>query len=612
MRFLPAILLIFSVAAQALPPTVADKLFPVYSGTCTQSGEYCAYFAPTDIPVHAVAQYLKSAKRSIRIATYNMDVTEFTDILREKLQQGVRVEFGADFKLSFGSNLVWNSLPQHPNLSRYRLPVFRGSNPQMHNKVIVIDDQVVLFGSANFTYSGLVANYENVLAVRNPVVIAKFNMELDELRANALAACRAFAQPTAACGHGGEQWDPTITTLLTTGKLPQNLVAATPACRKLAEGWGLLDQRNLPKFDLGQCIPNAELRDRLVAFATAVAGSEKYIDGTRTDSSGFKDKAHQGPVPVEVYFSPEDNVQRVILRELSRTLDQPAGAFAMVSTNFITNKFIAQKLVQMHRAGVRLQVFFDRGRIDDGNFRQALEILKEVGIIVFNNALTGPYGCNHNKMAIVGVGGKVTLLNGSANWSASAMNSNDENLVVVRDPSLAAIYTREFLSQMYVYRYAQRADDPQFVDLVKFLSARVPCLDTALTGRTACVNAAGQAWTPRVVSPAILSIDGVPADPRHEQVWVWVQQIEEGAGVKAIPLFTHDVFNGRWLTSAPVPPTWKIQFKFFKVPKGWDPNAQGVPGEAWEYPVSFAPNRQLTVAPLGVHVVEKIYRWGNP
>lgn len=598
--------------AAVAPATVAPKILPPFVGTCTPSGEFCAHFAPTEIPVHVVAQYLRSAKSSIRIATYNMDVEEFHHILEEKLSQGVAVEFAVDFKLSYTTNVVWNSLRPRPGLVRYRLPVFRGANPQMHNKIIVIDNELVLFGSANFTYSGLVANYENILAVSKPEVVAQFNAELDELRANALVACRLFATPMAACGHGTESWDPRLHELLTTGRLPSDVVVSgSSSCSRLLKGaGGLLDERNLPFADLDACISDKDFKNKILALTQAIEGNERYADGNPTGSSDFKEKRHSRAGDFEVYFSPEDNIQRVILRELSRALDDPRNSFVLVSTNFITNIAIAHKLADLHKAGVYIEMFFDRGRYEDPSFGHALSILREIPITVFDNALTGPYGSNHNKMAIVGAGQNLALLNGSANWSSSAVKRNDENLTVSRDPSLVAIYAREIVSQLFVYRFAQNAGDPVLNNLLGFLGAKIPCLDALLGRSESCLTVQGRKWTPFVVSPILLSVEEVPASYKAEQVWVWVRQFEENYGIRAIPLFSDDHFAGRWLTSVPVPPNWSIEYKFFKVPKGYDPNTQGIPNEAWEY--GPGPDRRVTAASFGVHVVREIYRWGRP
>ncbi len=257
-----------------------------------------------------------------------------------------------------------------------------------------------------------------------------------------------------------------------------------------------------------------------------------------------------------------------------------------------------------------MEVFFDRGRWEDPNFQVQIDVLKPIGITIFDNSITGPYGSNHNKMAVIGTPESLTLVNGSANWSAAAMGRNDENLVVLRHPDVVAIYTKEILSQLFVYKFNQQAEDPGFLSLARLLTSRIPCLSALLGATSSCRIANSGTWRPNARSTVILSVDNVPADPTREQVWVWVRQLEESAKLKAVPLFTHNVFAGRWVTTIPVPPRSTIQFKFFKVPRGFDPNRNVIPTAAWEYHTGG--DRSLTVAPLGVHVIRDKYRWGQP
>src|SRR5688500_7556658 len=68
-----------------------------YEGTCSPGGRICAYFAPTDMPVHAIVNAMRGAQRSIRIATYNINVREIAEVLRQRMDAGVKVELLEDF-----------------------------------------------------------------------------------------------------------------------------------------------------------------------------------------------------------------------------------------------------------------------------------------------------------------------------------------------------------------------------------------------------------------------------------------------------------------------------------------------------------------------------------
>ena len=567
--------------------------YAYFPGECTPDKLFCAYFSPDDMPISAIETYIYNAKRSIKIATYNMNVNTFTPLLRMKLGQGVKVEFLVDYKLSFESNSVWRSLSPHQNLTKYRIPVLRGGNPQMHNKLIIIDEKVVLMGSANFTYSGLAGNYENVMAVGEPTMVRRFIEEFEELKNFSKITCEVMSG--VGCGTGQEKYPADFNQLLTTGKFPgTSLVSSAGVCGGVASGRGLLTSENrVFNASVPACFKEKEKYEQL----TSLVAANERLSGSR---AGEK---------YQVYFSPEDNLESVILRELSKTLVSPSQSFAYISVNFITNKNFAAKLVEMKRSGVRMKIFFDRGRFDDANFQQSIQILNELGfsrggddesqiITIFDNQLVGPYGCNHNKLAVVGVGSEITLLNGSANWSAGAMTKNDENLTVVKDTYLATIYMREIVSQLAVYRFGQNLNSPGFGRDIEFLSRFLPCLKSYLGLERKCaVN--------KLRSTAAISVDKVPMTA-GERLWAWVPQLNSNRG-GAVEFYTHETFNGKWIGSIPMPLNTTYNFKMFKAPLGIDPNRAGIGSATWEY---SGPDRSVTSAPIAIGVIRGSYVWG--
>jgi phosphatidylserine/phosphatidylglycerophosphate/cardiolipin synthase-like enzyme len=594
------------------------------AGSCTPNDEFCASFAPSDMPLHDVARALKSAKKSIRIAIYNMDALEFADILKERLDQGVSVEFLVDYKLSASSNIVFRSLGEHRGLKRLRIPVLRGANPQMHNKIIIVDGEKLLFGSANFTYSGLVANYENVMSTTNPLMIKKFSEELDELKNVAEISCKIFTQDPSKCGTAQEKWDSSFHTIASTGKLAASVLkeGCTPD-----EFRGFLDPRNqlLKGFRGGKDLKDCLSDDRYLKLAEQLGSVEKYADGSRVrDVRAYRpDYNPLSGEKIRVLFSPEDPVEAAIVKELELTLKNPSESFAYLSVNFITNKSIAATLLKLHEAGVRMRIFLDKGRVEDPMFQSQMPTLSKLGIgggesgisknaiTVFTNELTGPYGCNHNKMGVVySPQGGLRLLNGSANWSGGAMNNNDENFTVVQDDALASIYLKEIVSQLYTYRYMQQEQNPGFVDDVKVLTSKAPCLG-ALLGKTKSCKVNGKDWFPETYANVALSLEGVPADARTDSVWVRVANAR-GNGV-SLPLFTHEVFNGRWLVAVPVPLGETLQFKFYKSARRYFAKLinLGLPNESWEY--GGIGNDRTVVAPnLSVQAIKGRYTWGKP
>ena len=144
--------------------------------------------------------------------------------------------------------------------------------------------------------------------------------------------------------------------------------------------------------------------------------------------------------PLHIYFSPDNHVQSALLDLLNN---------ARSSIYFLAYSFTATPLAdaiqQRAAAGVKVsgvmeseQVNFNAGKVYVG-FRKA-------GLDVH---LDGNPGLMHHKVMIID--GRIVVL-GSYNFTASAETKNDENLMVINNPDIAAQFTREF---QQVYALAQ-------------------------------------------------------------------------------------------------------------------------------------------------------------
>ena len=68
--------------------------------------------------------------------------------------------------------------------SQAGLGVYQDANPgQMHHKVMIIDQNVVIFGSYNFTNSAETRNDENLLVIYNADIAAQFIVEFQRVYA---------------------------------------------------------------------------------------------------------------------------------------------------------------------------------------------------------------------------------------------------------------------------------------------------------------------------------------------------------------------------------------------------------------------------------------------
>lgn len=152
------------------------------------------YFVPSGDAVEArVADELLAAERSIRVAMYNIRSRRLADLLLERHHDGLAVELLLDAKQMAKE---WNTLGAE--LAAAGLDVVPVQNDRsryatLHDKFAVIDDETVIFGSANWSSSGLFDNEETLMVLRDGELAAVVAGELDELRDGARVARSADA-----------------------------------------------------------------------------------------------------------------------------------------------------------------------------------------------------------------------------------------------------------------------------------------------------------------------------------------------------------------------------------------------------------------------------------
>ena len=146
---------------------------------------------------------------------------------------------------------------------------------------------------------------------------------------------------------------------------------------------------------------------------------------------------------VQACFSPQGKCSAHILREIETTKKE-----LLVAVYAFTNDDLASALVQAKKRGVVVQVVIDRefDRANDnskGKFLDAQKIpLRRVSAVPTQMAEKEP-GLMHQKFAVID---RRVVFTGSYNWTHSADNRNDENLLMFRDAGpLAEEYRKAFL-----------------------------------------------------------------------------------------------------------------------------------------------------------------------
>jgi phosphatidylserine/phosphatidylglycerophosphate/cardiolipin synthase-like enzyme len=104
----------------------------------------------------------------------------------------------------------------------------------------------------------------------------------------------------------------------------------------------------------------------------------------------------------------------------------------------LTLEEVVSALLRAKRRGVDVRVIIDRGQLHDRDDSFRVASLAAGGVPVLVDTVPG---LMHNKVMVID---GETILTGSFNYTWGAEHWNAENLVVVRDPALAAQYLRNW------------------------------------------------------------------------------------------------------------------------------------------------------------------------
>lgn len=132
-------------------------------------------------------------------------------------------------------------------------------------------------------------------------------------------------------------------------------------------------------------------------------------------------------LPVEVYFSPEGGCTDAVVRTLNN-----AQQSVRVQAYSFTSAPIAKALVQAARRGVQVEVILDKSQRTE--HYSSADFLSRAGIPTYIDAA---HAIAHNKVMIVD---GETVITGSFNFTKAAEYRNAENLLIIRDRSVAARY----------------------------------------------------------------------------------------------------------------------------------------------------------------------------
>jgi len=133
----------------------------------------------------------------------------------------------------------------------------------------------------------------------------------------------------------------------------------------------------------------------------------------------------------EVYFSLSDNPQKIIIKNINQ-----AQAFINIAMYVFTDREKAIPLAKAQERGVKVRVYLDKDQVEYQYSQSRFLVQKGIKTRISSNNYI-----MHHKFAIID---NRLLLTGSYNWTFSANNRNDENLLIIDDPEIIEIFQNQF------------------------------------------------------------------------------------------------------------------------------------------------------------------------
>ncbi|MCJ7434411.1 MAG: phospholipase D-like domain-containing protein [Anaerolineales bacterium] len=135
------------------------------------------YFSPDDGVAASLLDLLNEAQSSIYFLAFSFTADDLGDAMRARFKDGVDVKGVMEtdqIKSNVGTEydaFLQAGVDVRPD----------GNNGLMHHKVIIIDKQIVVLGSYNFSNSAETKNDENVMVVYNPEISAQYLAEFERV-----------------------------------------------------------------------------------------------------------------------------------------------------------------------------------------------------------------------------------------------------------------------------------------------------------------------------------------------------------------------------------------------------------------------------------------------
>ena len=139
------------------------------------------YFSPTDSPRRRLLELIHNAKHSIDLAVYAMTDRDIFEALEAAKARGVKIKALWDFAFQSGCQFS-----EADEWTKQGVGIVEALPGLLHHKFAVIDGEIVITGSANWSFSGMERNDENLVIIHSQGLAASYQSQFDEIERNSL------------------------------------------------------------------------------------------------------------------------------------------------------------------------------------------------------------------------------------------------------------------------------------------------------------------------------------------------------------------------------------------------------------------------------------------
>lgn len=133
-------------------------------------------FSPGDDCLNHIIELINNAKTHLDICVFTISDDRISRaLLRAK-------HFGVELKIITDNDKLLDTGSDIKSLSNEGIPVKVDNTPNhMHHKFMIVDREIILTGSYNWTRSAAMYNQENVLSTNDKILVNKFSEEFNKL-----------------------------------------------------------------------------------------------------------------------------------------------------------------------------------------------------------------------------------------------------------------------------------------------------------------------------------------------------------------------------------------------------------------------------------------------